>query len=362
MYGTRDVDTFASKAPFLPSLASHGATCITERRDSCEGGSLTRARPRLRLRQHAAYVICLVLFGCGLDQVFTADLPPIGGPADATKVLASEDAGASGRASTPVTAADGGATPFAGLLDALQGTWLTRNAVGNCIAVQEYLHFMPDGLGDAIRVDNDACEPEARGTFHTPITYSLEGRTLTVRSAETMERYDVGTSRSYGRRWLSHQVLLPVDSRRWRATYRREWLDPNGLVVWAERSVDLVLAEPLPRSGAGTTRADLDYVIEFVTRDSGGRRVEGEPSQRLSGRFGNLAVRYQLDGDEPSVDIDPIPLDEVGNPVWANLIEMLPLLKGLGVEYHSLHLRLNPEQPDYLIGRVWGDAAPLPEP
>lgn len=193
-----------------------------------------------------------------------------GGPDAAPVSPDSPDAGMDSGATPPSVSpaqGDAGAAPPSGLAGELLGYWLTNSYLGDCLDFEEYIRFLPDGIGEQIRFDQDACYYDRRGTFITPASYVLDGHLLTWMAPGSLQRFNVGVGTQVdGKRLLGHHAYVRLGPSRWRSTSQEESYDAEGTLWRSTSMVDLVLDVPLPDSGERDVQAYVDVTVETFDR------------------------------------------------------------------------------------------------
>lgn len=205
-----------------------------------------------------------------------------------------------GAAPTPAPSPPPSAVPTpaesSGLAQELLGFWETGNYIGNCTDVASYLHFSSSGVGEQIEHNNDACDPEDRGTFVTPASYSLSGRTLSWRQPGSRQSFDVAVGALDGTRWLAHHVFTRSGELRWRSTHVTESYDAEGTLLSSADVLDFTFDAPLPTEGTSAGEVVLQYTLERYDR----RNPEGTQTRVVDGsahglwRYGPMYGQQQL--------------------------------------------------------------------
>lgn len=266
------------------------------------------------------------------------------GPTGGSGAVAAEDAGASA------------APPF-DLARELLGYWLTASQVGACQRFDEYMHFLPGGVGERVLFDQNACHYAQRGTFITPASYLLDGNLLTWMAPGSLRRFNIGVgTQSDGKRSLGHHAYQRLGPTSWRSISQEESYDAEGTLQRSNSTVDLVLDMPLPDGGEAEMQAYVDVTLETFDRSQAADQRTRFQSwqQELSAHLG------PLDGEQVLVLTWPsnVPLPSVLPP-------SLPITR---YERDSLldqlRLVLPPNQPELLL-LAWSgwseqDAPPPP--
>jgi len=297
------------------------------------------------------------LLACGEDIVVLQQVPTGGSGAEAP--VAAEDAGpgaAPVSSDSPDAGMDFGATPPSGgpaqgdadaappsgLAGELMGYWLTDLYIGNCLQSEEYIHFLPGGIGEQVLLDQNACYYDKRGTFITPASYVLDGHLLTWRAPGLLQRFNVGVgTQSDGKRWLGHHAYVRLGPSRWRSTSQEESYDAEGTLWRSTSTVDLLLDAPLPDSGESDVQAYVDVTLEIFDRSQAvDQRTRVQRWQQdLTAHLGPLYGEQVLLLSWPS-DV----------PVPSPLPPSLPLMRyDLDNPLYQLRLVLPPDDPELLL-------------
>jgi len=216
----------------------------------------------------------------------------------------------------------------------LEGYWLTDGAIGNCIDFVAYMRFLPDSVAESIRIDNDACYLDRRGTFVTQGTYSLVGRTLSIELEDGRRtRFDVALHASQDSTVLRTVVYSLVDDRNWRGTFLDETRDSAGNLTYSnEVRVSLEFDEVIPPSGAGACRVTTHFRVVQ-------RRPDENIDEDYSGSFDPVACQYAVSGVDGYQTIALGAQPDGDHPNWVKA-NVQPKLWG--------GLRLDPAHLDYL--------------
>jgi hypothetical protein len=294
------------------------------------------------------------LLACGEDGTVLRQVPPGGTSPDSPD--AGMDSGATPASGSPAQG-DAGAAPPSGLAGELLGYWLTDSYLGDCLDFEDYIHFLPGGIGEQIRFDQNACYYDERGTFITPASYVLDGHLLTWMAPGSLQRFNVGVgTQTDGKRLLGHHAYLRLGPSRWRSTSQDESYDAEGTLRRSTSTVDLVLDAPLPDSGARDVQAYVDVTLETFDR-----------SQAVDQR-----TRVQRWQQDLTAHLGPVYGEQVLLLSWPSDVPVpSPLPPSLPFTHYDfdsalyqLRLVLPPDDPDLLL-LAWSrwsehDAPPLP--
>ena len=265
------------------------------------------------------------------------------------------DAQAPGQASAPPGKMSRPTFSVGTLPSDVLGYWSSGGDIGDCIDEDEYLVFFADGVAESIRIDNNACYPEDRGTFIIPTTYAVDGRTLTLTTPTESLRSAVAVGEHSGRRLLFQRVFVPIDALHWQAVVESDLLVDDEVHLRRATRVDLFFDATLPASGEAAGSAELHY--ELTTVDE--RLPPAERETAATGSQTALTWRVTRDSYEPSL----LQLTVTGVPADAfneNLSEVR--LRDVGVRAPGFVLSLDPAQPDYLSGTFGADFLREPPP
>ncbi len=238
----------------------------------------------------------------------------------------------------------------------LLGYWRTGSEVGNCIDIQSFLRFLPDGQAESIVVDADACYPEQHGKQTSRVSYSLDGRTLTLTDAGSVQRFNIATSSSESGRTLYRPVFVALDPLTWSSSVLAETYEGGVMTKRSLVSVDLAFKSAVGAATPSACAADAAYSIEsYQLRDADGvARPAGERLQTASGSLSSIYCRSVPTGNTREIAARmPGSVD-----AWAAVLlqSVLPRdVDGLA------RLLLNAKQPDYLYtspGLTGVDALP----
>lgn len=238
--------------------------------------------------------------------------------------------------------------PAATLEQSLQGGyWQTGMDIGNCTEVHSFLRFVSSGQAESIAVNNNACYPAQRGTTASPVSYSLNGRTLTMSQQTSAQLSAIAIGTLDGSRVLFHQVYLPVTATSWRGHAITEQRDAAGVTLWrTDVTVDLSFAAPLPVTGSGSCRVSVAFTSAYYTlRGEDGRDLPPDARDAMvTGNLPSLTCRYGPGANGQQVELGGI--DFSAQPGWAQHV--------LGGMVHPIFW-LNPAEPSYLLKATWYD-------
>lgn len=248
--------------------------------------------------------------------------------------------------------------PVPGLADALLGDWQTSLAIGNCIDRRTLLRFMPGGLAESLVIDNDACYPEQRGTWRTPVSYSLSGRALTLVEPGARSRFNVAVSRGLSPRRLRRHVLLAHGDRDWQGEVLDERQDTQGnLLSGSLTTVRLRLAAPLPLDGSGACSVSLEYAVQGLSVPDAAGAASPAVEHAAKGAATAVACTYGPDALGQRIDVAPFALPALDDRSRVALAPVLGPPSSTGG--FAPRWWLSPEEPDHLFpaGELLEDGA-----
>jgi|GEM_PF-1872442 len=276
----------------------------------------------MRLRsQDFAMLLSLALAagaGCGGRVALSDTCASTGATGSSGASACASGGGTFGTGGATVAEGQGGQGATEPKLNAqnLEGYWLTDSAIGACDDFTLYTRFLPGSLAESIRINEDGCVPDGRGTVLTQGTYSLVGRTLSIELEDGRRtRFDVALESSQGEPMLRTVVYSPVDDRNWRGTFLAETRDPAGnLTYFSEVRIDLEFDEVIPTNGAGACRLTTHFQVVQ-------RRSDDNIDEDYSGSFDPVTCQYgvaSFDGYQ-TIGLDRQPDGDHPNWVKANV-------------------------------------------
>jgi len=240
-------------------------------------------------------------------------------------------------------------SPLGSLTRDLLGYWVVHDVSGNCSEFMDYLHLLPEGEAQTVRIDNDSCYPEQRGTFVTPTGYSLDGRELTLTVAQTadnfesVERFAVAAATLQGRQVLYTALYEPVDPLHWRRTYVQETHDGGELSSRYSASMDFRFDVPVS-VGEGGGSAEVEYHFEYYFANP---CCLEEPTTLYTGHVGPLELQFGPGPLGQKVELRGIPYENEDLPYQFG--EMINLAGRLDSGLYRSELWLDPEAPEFLF-------------
>lgn len=281
--------------------------------------------------------------------------PPLWAPPGGPGAEAGAEMGPGSDRSPELPPEGSGSAPAGHSPDVL-GYWRTGSEVGNCINIQSFLRFLPDGQAESIVVDADACYPEQHGKQTARASYSLDGHTLTLTDAGSVQRFNVATSSGESGRALYRPVFVALDPLTWSSSVLTETYEGGVVTQRSLVSVELAFKSAVGAAALSDCNAVAAYSIErYQLRDAEGvARPAGERLQTASGSLSSIYCRSVPTGNTREIAARmPASVD-----AWVAVLlqSVLPRdVDGLA------RLWLNAEQPDYLYtspGLTGVDALP----